>query len=166
MCDVYPIDIRTVIGQQYCLDNAPFILLIFSPSDCDDVVVARVGTPATLVCSDTTVRGAVAINWMARSLETDEWQLVLSASERQAFSGSASKASMRLTDQNFQDTGVFSLLFHPKMEDGGFYLCLIKQQDRKLKERIIHLTVITGRNINGLYSSCALQECLDSTQHR
>ncbi|XP_068998516.1 phosphatidylserine lipase ABHD16A-like [Embiotoca jacksoni] len=50
---------------------------------------------------------------------------------------------MRLTDPNFQDTGVFSLGFLPKVEDGGLYLCLIKQQERKLKERIILLAILT-----------------------
>ncbi|XP_073341705.1 g6f-like isoform X2 [Pagrus major] len=108
----------------------------------DEVLVAREGTPITLICTDKTVRGAVAINWMVKSSGADEWNLVLSANEGNTFSGGASKASMRLTDPNFQDTGVFSLFFLPKMEDGGLYSCLIKQQERKLKERIILLAVL------------------------
>ncbi|XP_076593329.1 g6f-like [Chaetodon auriga] len=112
-------------------------------TDWDDVVVTREGMSATLICNDTTVRGAVTINWMVKPLGADEWQLVLSASERKEFSGGASKASMRLTDPNFQDTGVFSLFFLPKMEDSGLYSCLIKQQERKLKERIILLAILT-----------------------
>nr|XP_043889443.1 g6f-like isoform X2 [Solea senegalensis] len=115
-----------------------------SNTEWNDVVVAREGLPATLVCTDTTVRGAVSINWMVKSLHgASEWKLVLSANERKEFSGGASKASMRLTDPNFQDTGVFSLMFSPKMEDGGLYSCLIKQQERKLKERIILLAILT-----------------------
>lgn len=108
------------------------------------MVVARVGSPTTLVCTDSTKRGAIAINWMMKSLGEDEWKLVLSANERKEFSGGASKASMRLTDPNFQDTGVFSLFFLPKMEDRGLYSCLIQQQERKLKEKIILLAVLTG----------------------
>ncbi|KAF7670161.1 hypothetical protein LDENG_00049690 [Lucifuga dentata] len=111
-------------------------------SNWNDVVVTRIGSPTTLVCTDTTVRGAVAINWMMKSLGADEWKLVLSANERKEFSGDASKGSMRLTDPNFQDTGVFSLFFLPKMEDQGLYSCLIKQE-RKLKERIILLAILT-----------------------
>ncbi|KAM4600463.1 g6f-like [Polymixia lowei] len=78
-----------------------------------------------------------------KSLDEDTWKLVLSANERKEFSGGASKASMRLTDSNFQDTGVFSLFFLPKMEDQGLYSCLIKQGGRKIKERIILLAVLT-----------------------
>lgn len=97
----------------------------------------------TLICNDTTVRGAITINWMVKPLGADEWKLVLSASERKEFSGGASKASMRLTDPNFQHTGVFSLFFLPKVEDSGLYSCLIKQRERKLKERIILLAILT-----------------------
>lgn len=107
-------------------------------------MVARVGMPTTLVCTDTTMRGSVAINWRVKSLGADEWKLVLLADKRMNLSGGASQASMRLTDSNFQDTGVFSLIFHPKMEDGGLYSCLIKQQERKVKEKIILLAMLTG----------------------
>lgn len=101
--------------------------------------------PTTLVCTDATVTGAVAINWMVKPLGVDEWKLVLSASEREEFSGRASKASMRLTDPNFKDTGVFSLFFLPRMDDSGLYSCLIKQHERKLSEKIILLAILTGR---------------------
>ncbi|XP_071326544.1 g6f-like isoform X2 [Trachinotus anak] len=111
--------------------------------DWDDVVVAREGMSTTLTCIDTTVKGAVALNWMGKSVGADEWKLVLSASEGTRFSGAASKASMQLKDSNFQDTGVFSLVFSPKMEDSGLYLCTIKQQERKWKERIILLVILT-----------------------
>lgn len=108
-------------------------------------MVAKEGMPTTLFCTDATVRGAVAINWMVKSPGADEWKLVLSASGRKEFSGGAWKASMRLTDPNFQDTGVFSLFFVPKTEDSGRYSCLIRQQEKKLKERIILLAILTGR---------------------
>ncbi|XP_028436788.1 g6f-like [Perca flavescens] len=112
-------------------------------TEWDDVVLAREGMPTTLVCTDATVRGAVAINWMVKPLGVDEWKLVLSASEREEFSGHASKASMRLTDPNFKDTGVFSLFFIPRKEDGALYSCLIKQHERKLSEKIILLAILT-----------------------
>ncbi|XP_070691084.1 g6f-like [Pempheris klunzingeri] len=115
----------------------------FGITEWDDVVVAREGMPLTLSCNDTTLRGAVAITWMVKSLGADEWKLVLSANERKEFSGGASKASMRLTDPNFQDTKVFSLFFIPKMEDSGLYSCLIKQDERILKERTILLAILT-----------------------
>lgn len=111
-------------------------------------MVAREDMPTTLVCTDTTVSGAVAINWMVKSLGADEWKLVLSARETDRFSGGALKPSMRLTDPNFHDTGVFSLFLLPKLEDRGLYLCLIKQQEKKLKERKILLAILTGRTIN------------------
>ncbi|XP_078108682.1 g6f-like isoform X2 [Sander vitreus] len=112
-------------------------------TEWDDVVLAQEGMPTTLVCTDATVRGAVAINWMVKPLGVDEWKLVLSANEREEFSGRASKASMRLTDPNFKDTGVFSLFFLPRMEDSGLYSCLIKQHERKLSEKIILLAILT-----------------------
>ncbi|KAM6995310.1 g6f-like [Tautogolabrus adspersus] len=114
-----------------------------SPSDWDDVVVVREGQPTTLVCTDQIVRGAVAINWLVKPVGAKDWKLVLSANERKEFSGGASKASMRLTDPNYQDSGNFSLFFLPKMEDGGYYSCLVKQQKWKLKERIILLAILT-----------------------
>ncbi|XP_054477595.1 g6f-like isoform X2 [Anoplopoma fimbria] len=112
-------------------------------TDWKDAVVVREGSPTTLVCTDRTVRGAVAINWMVKSLSMDEWKLVLSANEGKEFSGGASKASMRLIDPNFQDTGVFSLFLLPRVEDGGLYSCQIQQQKRKLKEKIILLAILT-----------------------
>ncbi|XP_068613887.1 g6f-like [Brachionichthys hirsutus] len=112
-------------------------------ADWHDVVVAREGTSTTLVCTDATVRGAVSLNWMTKSIGADKWQLVLSANHRKTFSGHAAKSSMQLIDPNFQDTGVFSLSFVPKMQDGGLYSCLIDQAGRKLKEWIILLAVLT-----------------------
>ncbi|XP_045899644.1 g6f-like isoform X2 [Micropterus dolomieu] len=115
----------------------------FGITDWDDVVVVREGMSTTLICTDTTVRGALSLNWMVKSLGTDEWKLVLSASERKMLYGGASKASMELTDPNFQDTGVFSLFFLPKMEDSGLYSCSIKQQEKNPKQRIILLAILT-----------------------
>nr|XP_040021703.1 g6f-like isoform X1 [Gasterosteus aculeatus aculeatus] len=112
-------------------------------ADWEDAMVVREGVPTTLVCTDRSVRGAVAINWRVKSLGVDEWKLVLSASEKEKFSGGASKASMQLTDPNFQDTGVFSLSLLPRKEDSGLYSCLIRQRERKVKEKIILLAVLT-----------------------
>ncbi|XP_042345285.1 g6f-like isoform X2 [Plectropomus leopardus] len=111
-------------------------------TEWEDVVVAREGMLTTLPCTDT-VRGAVAINWMVKSLGAGDWKLVLSASESREFSGGASKSSMQLTDPNFQETGVFSLFLIPRMEDSGLYSCLIKQKERKIKEKIILLAILT-----------------------
>ncbi|XP_034553526.1 g6f-like [Notolabrus celidotus] len=115
----------------------------FGIPDWDDLVVVREGMPTTLVCTDNILRGAVAINWLVKPAGGKDWKLVLSANERKEFSGRASKASMRLTDPNFQDSGNYSLFLLPKMEDSGYYSCLIKQQKWKLKERIILLAVLT-----------------------
>ncbi|XP_034466991.1 g6f-like isoform X2 [Hippoglossus hippoglossus] len=112
-------------------------------TDWDDVVVVREGSSTTLVCTYEMSRSSVTLNWMRKSLGANEWKLVLSASKRKTFSGGASKSSMRLTDPNFHDTGVFSLFFIPTMEDIGLYSCLIKQQERKLKERLIFLAILT-----------------------
>ncbi|XP_029598761.1 uncharacterized protein LOC115180642 isoform X2 [Salmo trutta] len=112
--------------------------------DWSDVVVTMVGREVTLPCVDWPLTGSVSINWKMQSPSVDHWKLVLSANERQQFSGAASKASMRLVDSNFQETGNFSLLFVPKMEDNGRYSCLIIQQQKKLREKIILLAVLTG----------------------
>ncbi|XP_038850436.1 g6f-like [Salvelinus namaycush] len=109
--------------------------------DWSDVVVTMVGREVTLPCVDWPLTGSVSINWKMKS--ENHWKLVLSANERQQFSGAASKASMRLVDSNFQETGDFSLLFVPKMEDMGRYSCLIIQQQKKLREKIILLAVLT-----------------------
>uniref|UniRef100_A0A673YBK0 G6f-like n=1 Tax=Salmo trutta TaxID=8032 RepID=A0A673YBK0_SALTR len=111
--------------------------------DWSDVVVTMVGREVTLPCVDWPLTGSVSINWKMQSPSVDHWKLVLSANERQQFSGAASKASMRLVDSNFQETGNFSLLFVPKMEDNGRYSCLIIQQQKKLREKIILLAVLT-----------------------
>uniref|UniRef100_A0A3Q0RZ37 Ig-like domain-containing protein n=1 Tax=Amphilophus citrinellus TaxID=61819 RepID=A0A3Q0RZ37_AMPCI len=116
-------------------------------TDWDDVVVVREGMLTTLVCNDATVRGGVTINWKVKLFCADEWKLIISATENEKFSGGALKPSMQLTDPNFQDTGVFSLSLKPEAADIGFYSCLIKQQERKLKEKIILLAILTGRNI-------------------
>nr|XP_046158474.1 uncharacterized protein LOC123997874 isoform X1 [Oncorhynchus gorbuscha] len=111
--------------------------------DWSDIIVTMVGREVTLPCVDWPLTGSVSINWKMKSPSVDHWKLVLSANERQQFSGAASKASMRLVDSNFQETGDFSLLFVPKMEDKGRYSCLIIQQQKKLREKIILLAVLT-----------------------
>lgn len=108
-------------------------------------MVAREGTPTTLICADTTVRNDVTINWKVKTIGADEWKLVLSASKRKELFGSASKASMRLIDPNFQNTGDFSLVFTPKVEDCGLYSCMIEQPERTLKETVILLAILTGK---------------------
>ncbi|XP_047216584.1 g6f-like isoform X2 [Girardinichthys multiradiatus] len=108
----------------------------------DEVVMVKENTSTTLVCNGARLQGDISINWKVKSVAADEWKLILSASEKKKFSGGASKASMRLTDDNFQDTGDFSLDILPKVEDGGLYSCLIKKQQRKVKERIFLLAVL------------------------
>uniref|UniRef100_A0A3B4UMA0 Uncharacterized LOC111230066 n=1 Tax=Seriola dumerili TaxID=41447 RepID=A0A3B4UMA0_SERDU len=110
-------------------------------TEWNDVVVAREGMPTTLVCTDSTVRNAVTINWKVKSHGAHEWKLVLSANARMNLSGNASKESMRLKDSNFQDSGVFSLVLSPKMEDSGLYICII-QQEKIQKQRIILLATL------------------------
>nr|XP_046158475.1 uncharacterized protein LOC123997874 isoform X2 [Oncorhynchus gorbuscha] len=125
--------------------NVDWIVTETSPADPDwsDIIVTMVGREVTLPCVDWPLTGSVSINWKMKSPSVDHWKLVLSANERQQFSGAASKASMRLVDSNFQETGDFSLLFVPKMEDKGRYSCLIIQQQKKLREKIILLAVLT-----------------------
>ncbi|KAM6910070.1 g6f-like [Xenentodon cancila] len=118
-------------------------LFFLSSSDWDDLMVVEENTSTILGCHDTTVRGDISINWMVKSIGADEWKLVLSASEKNSFSGGSSKPSMRLIDSNFQDTGDFSLFFLPTEEDGGLYMCLVKQNAKKIKEKIILLAVLT-----------------------
>lgn len=131
------------------LINSPVTSLCeFSSSDWADVVVTRPSVPTTLLCTDTEVKGSVTINWMVQSPGADNWKLVLSANDRTGFSGGSSKASMRLADPNFRDTGVFSLFLLPETEDSGLYSCRIKRQMRGLEERIILLAILTGSEIS------------------
>lgn len=101
-------------------------------------------TNTTLVCTDTTVRGAVTINWTVKPYSAHEWKLILSANERKEFFGEAWKTSMRLQDTNFKHTGVFSLVLSPTMGDSGLYSCMIQQTDRSPKKRIILLAILKG----------------------
>ncbi|XP_075209628.1 LOW QUALITY PROTEIN: uncharacterized protein LOC115434984 [Sphaeramia orbicularis] len=112
-----------------------------SDSEWNDVVVAREGSPTILVCTDTN-RGSVAINWMVKPLGVRQWKLLLSANDRKEFSGGSLKDSMRLSDPEFGESGDFSLFFLPTMEDSGFYLCMIKQAGRTVKEKIILLAIL------------------------
>lgn len=98
-----------------------------------------------MICTDTTVRSGVTINWKVKTIGADSWKLVLSASKTKELSGSAFKESMRLIDPNSQDTGDFSLFLNPKVEDCGLYSCMVEQQERILKETVILLAVLTGK---------------------
>uniref|UniRef100_A0A3B4H8I3 Uncharacterized LOC102206945 n=1 Tax=Pundamilia nyererei TaxID=303518 RepID=A0A3B4H8I3_9CICH len=112
-------------------------------TDWNNVVVVREGMLTTLICNDTGVRGPVTINWKVKLFCTNEWKLIMLASANERISGSALKPSMQLTDSNFKDSGVFSLSLKPEAADIGFYSCLIRQQEKILKEEIILLVILT-----------------------
>ncbi|KAM4735494.1 g6f-like isoform 2-T2 [Anableps anableps] len=114
---------------------------VSSNTDWDEVVIVKQNTPATLVCTGARLQGDISINWMVKSVDADEWKLILFASEEKKFSGGASKPSMRLADDNFGSTGDFSLVVSPEVADGGLYSCLIKKQEKE-KERIFLLAVL------------------------
>lgn len=133
------------------VEVADFVFFQDVPTEWDDVVVTREGFPTTLICTDTTARGGVTVNWKVKTIRVDSWKLVLSASKTKELLGSASKASMRLMDPNSQDTGDFSLWLNPKVEDCGLYSCMVKQQDRIVKETVILLAVLTGNKKKLLY---------------
>uniref|UniRef100_A0A3P8XMB3 Ig-like domain-containing protein n=1 Tax=Esox lucius TaxID=8010 RepID=A0A3P8XMB3_ESOLU len=112
-------------------------------TDWSDVIVTSVGRAVTLPCVDWPLMGFVTINWKRKSPGMHDWKLVLSASEKERFFGSAAKAYMQLADSNFHKTGNFSLRFAPQSEDEGRYSCLISQQKKKLREKIILLVILT-----------------------
>ncbi|XP_049587576.1 g6f-like isoform X3 [Syngnathus scovelli] len=112
--------------------------------DWDEIVVEREQRATILECIHTRVRPVVNINWMAKPLGADDWKLLLSASERDKFSGGASKPSTRLADPDFALTGNFSLLLQPAMRDAGLYMCLVEQRGETIKEKIILLAIITA----------------------
>ncbi|KAM9805483.1 g6f-like isoform X2 [Syngnathus typhle] len=115
--------------------------------DWDEILVEREQQATILECIHTQVRPVVNINWMAKPLGADEWKLLLSASERDEFSGGASKPSTRLADPNFALTGNFSLLLQPAMRDAGLYMCLVEQRGETIKEKIILLAIITAVSV-------------------
>ncbi|XP_057689357.1 g6f-like isoform X2 [Corythoichthys intestinalis] len=128
----------------YCVDASSIQGI---RNNWDEIVVGREHRATTLECIHTEVRAGVKIIWMAKAFGADDWKLVLSASELEEFSGSAAKPSMRLADPNFLDTGNFSLLLQPFLDDAGFYMCLIEQVGKKIKEKIILLAIITVSSI-------------------
>lgn len=134
-------------NHQKCFPGFDAWLCVLSPSEWDDVVVVRKGEPATLTCTDPTVRDPVAINWKVKS--QSNWELVLSANDHREFSGRASKHSMRLADPHFKDTGNFSLFLNPTVDDRGLYLCLIQPRGRGrvVKERTVLLAILTGKDM-------------------
>lgn len=116
-----------------------------SDGEWDDMLVTELGKPATLACVDREMTGGVTINWMKKAAPKGGRNLLLSANERNEFSGGSSMDSMRLADINFQESGVFSLVFIPRMGDEGLYFCLLKHQNKKEKrERVIMLAILTG----------------------
>ncbi|CAL8289800.1 unnamed protein product [Merluccius merluccius] len=108
----------------------------------DDMFVVELGKPATLACIDREMTGAVTVRWMKIADPKREKKLLL-ASEKNEVSHSPSK-DMQFADLNFQESGVFSLLFVPKIGDQGLYFCLLKQQEKKEREKVILLAILTA----------------------
>ncbi|XP_053737305.1 g6f-like isoform X2 [Synchiropus splendidus] len=111
--------------------------------DWHEVTVGRVGERTILGCRRAKEKGGFAVNWMFRSTNDKQWKLVLSATELKEFSGVASKNSMAMNDPDFQESKDFSLSFIPVEGDEGLYSCLVKRQQRKVKERVILLQLLT-----------------------
>ena len=91
-------------------------------------------------CVDPEMRGAGAVSWVKHATPKGKERLVLSASGGKVLSG----PKYSLADPNFLESGVFSLLFVPKMGDQGLISCLVKKQERKLRKVILH-ALLTGR---------------------
>ncbi|XP_077431684.1 g6f-like isoform X2 [Vanacampus margaritifer] len=108
-----------------------------------EIVLARPDQAATLQCVHAEVRAGVNINWTVKTLDANDWKLALSASERDEFSGVAFQPSMRMADPDFRRTGDFSLHLQPAKQDAGFYMCLIEQRGKTIKEKIILLAITT-----------------------
>ncbi|XP_051921110.1 g6f-like [Hippocampus zosterae] len=109
----------------------------------DEIVVGREQRATTLECILTEARPDVNVNWMVKDLSAGGWKLLLSASERDGFSGGASKPSMRLADPNFLLTGNFSLLLQAAKQDHGLYMCLIEHERKTIKQKVILLAILT-----------------------
>ncbi|KPP77651.1 hypothetical protein Z043_102899, partial [Scleropages formosus] len=83
------------------------------------------------------------VHWQWKPHGGDTVSLVLSANERQEFLGEALKTDVRLADSVSWKSGNFSLFFRPRSVDGGHYMCLIKQGQKKLKEEVTVLVILT-----------------------
>ena len=112
--------------------------------DWNDVVVTEANVPVTLACSDWPLNGTVQLEWLWKPDGQDTWSLVLSANHRQEFKGGASKIDMRLADAHFRTSGDFSLYFKPRVGDGGRYSCLMAQGERRGRQRVTLLAILTG----------------------
>ncbi|XP_077454323.1 g6f-like [Stigmatopora argus] len=109
----------------------------------DEIVVGGKQRVTTLECIHQEVRAAVKISWMVQRFGADDWKLVLTASDLEEFSGSGAKPSMHLADPNFQNTGNFSLLLQPLLQDSGYYKCFVEQNGKKIKQKVILLAIAT-----------------------
>ncbi|XP_030227492.1 g6f-like isoform X1 [Gadus morhua] len=101
----------------------------------DDIVVTELGRPTTLPCVDPEMTGTVTVSWTKHGTPKGMEKLLLSASEGKVSSG---PPKFSLADPNFLESGVFSLLFVPKIGDQGLITCLVEKQERKLRKVILH----------------------------
>ena len=92
-------------------------------------------------CVDPEMTGTVTVSWTKHGTPKGMEKLLLSASEGKVSSG---PPKFSLADPNFLESGVFSLLFVPKIGDQGLITCLVEKQERKLRKVILH-ALLTGR---------------------
>ncbi|XP_018587529.1 g6f-like [Scleropages formosus] len=118
-------------------------LVLTEAGDWHDVVVATEGAPVLLACSQRPPKDTMEVHWQWKPHGGDTVSLVLSANERQEFLGEALKTDVRLADSVSWKSGNFSLFFRPRSVDGGHYMCLIKQGQKKLKEEVTVLVILT-----------------------
>lgn len=122
---------------------------LHADGDWDDILVIELGKHATLACAFPEMTGDVTVKWSRRPLLPKLYGHKQSFVDKKEFLGDSSMnlngPFMQLADINFHNSGVFSLVIVPKTGDEGLYYCLVKQQDKKERERVILLAILTGR---------------------
>ncbi|XP_067304964.1 g6f-like isoform X2 [Pseudorasbora parva] len=105
-----------------------------------DVVMVREDTSVTLSCFDSPPTSSVLVTWKIMSASKDRWSFLLSANYIDGQTDG--RTSGDLAGKTFKITADASLVFRATAHAQGSYSCVIKQGDKKLRERIILLALI------------------------
>ncbi|XP_052474577.1 g6f-like isoform X5 [Carassius gibelio] len=105
----------------------------------NDVVVAREDTSVILSCFDSPPTSSVMVTWKMMTTREDRWTYLLSA---KCTDGQTDGSSIESGGRTFEISADASLIFRATAAAQGHYACEIKQDDKKLHERVVLLALI------------------------
>lgn len=118
------------------------------------MVVVREDTSVTLSCFDSPPTSSVLVSWKMMTMREDRWSYLLSAN---CIDGQTDgRGSIMFGGRMFGISADASLTFRATAADQGRYSCVIEQDDKKLQERIVLLSLIKckSHNCTTTRSSC------------